>query len=43
MTEEGSVISYDKDETLQHDNDNATVMPSEDGIGCVYGKLVLLG
>ncbi|EFO26155.2 pellino family protein [Loa loa] len=40
MAEEDSVISCDKNETLKNANDNVTI---EDSIGCVYGKLVLLG
>ncbi|VIO98815.1 Uncharacterized protein BM_BM3561 [Brugia malayi] len=41
MAKEDSIISYDKDDTLK--NADVTIMPLEDSIGCVYGKLVLLG
>lgn len=43
MAEENSIISYDKDDTLKNVDDDVTIMSLEDSIGCVYGKLVLLG
>lgn len=44
MAEEDSIITHDKDNTLKNANDDdVTVMSLEDGIGCVYGKLILLG
>uniref|UniRef100_A0A915Q637 Protein pellino n=1 Tax=Setaria digitata TaxID=48799 RepID=A0A915Q637_9BILA len=43
MAEEDSVISYDKDDTLKNGDDDVTIMSLEGDIGCVYGKLVLLG
>ncbi|VBB30568.1 unnamed protein product [Acanthocheilonema viteae] len=43
MADEDSIITYDKDDTLKNAEDDATVMSVEDNIGCVYGKLVLLG
>uniref|UniRef100_A0A0R3RYT4 Protein pellino n=1 Tax=Elaeophora elaphi TaxID=1147741 RepID=A0A0R3RYT4_9BILA len=43
MAEEDSVIMYDKDDILKNADDDVTIMSLEDSIGCVYGKLVLLG
>ncbi|VDM99963.1 unnamed protein product [Onchocerca ochengi] len=43
MAEEDSLVSYDKDDTLKNTSDDMTIMSAEDSIGCVYGKLVLLG
>lgn len=43
MAEEDSIITYDRDDTLKNADDDVTIMPFEDSIGCVYGKLVLLG
>ncbi|VDO33940.1 unnamed protein product [Onchocerca flexuosa] len=43
MAEEYSLASYDKDDTLKNTGDDMTIMSVEDSIGCVYGKLVLLG
>lgn len=43
MAEEDSLVSYDKDDSLKNTSDDMTIMSTEDSIGCVYGKLVLLG
>ncbi|CAG9540928.1 unnamed protein product [Cercopithifilaria johnstoni] len=42
MAEEDSIVTY-KDDTLKSADDDVTIMSLEDDIGCVYGKLILLG